>query len=101
MYYVYFLLLNNQNIYTGYTSILNRRIAEHNAGKVVSTKHLRPVIFLGYEAYLLKTDAMRRERFLKTTEGKRLFRLQYKDVLKKIIGEKKGSSCHSTGRPIV
>jgi putative endonuclease len=60
---------------------LKRRINEHKNGKVKSTKYLRPFKFIGYEAYLLKSDARRRERFLKTTEGKRLFRQQYRDML--------------------
>jgi hypothetical protein len=33
------------------------------------------------EAYLLESDARRRERFLKSTEGKRLLRQQIRDVL--------------------
>jgi len=93
MYYVYFLLLKNENIYTGMTDDLCRRISEHQKGKVKSTMNLRPLKFIGYEAYLLKSDALRREKFLKTTEGKRLFKQQYRDILR-------GSPRHSTGRPI-
>ena len=82
MYYVYFIHLKNGDIYTGYTQDLRRRINEHKEQKVTSTKHMHPIRFIGYEAYLLKSDAMRREKFLKTTEGKRLFHQQYRDVLK-------------------
>ena len=81
MYYVYFLYLNNGYIYTGSTNDLKRRFAEHKLGKVISTKHKRPLSLVAYEAYLLKSDAIRREKFLKTTEGKRLLKLQIKDVL--------------------
>jgi hypothetical protein len=35
------------------------------------------------EAYALGTDARRRERFLKTTEGKRLLRQKLRDILGK------------------
>ena len=83
MYYVYFLLLKNQRVYTGSTNDLKRRMSEHNRGKVAYTKNLRPLKLIGYESYLLKTDAIRREKFLKTTEGKRLFRQQYRDILEK------------------
>jgi putative endonuclease len=83
MYYVYFLFLNNGNIYTGSTNDLKRRIAEHKLGKVISTKHKRPLNIIAYEAYLLKSDATRREKFLKTTERKRLLKLQLKDCLEK------------------
>jgi putative endonuclease len=93
MYYVYFLRLNNEDIYTGYTENLKRRIEEHKLGKVKSTRHRKPIILIGYEAYRLKNDAARRERFLKTTEGRRLFRQQYRDILR-------GSPGHSTGRGV-
>ena len=81
MNYVYFLKLNNGDLYKGLTADLKRRIEEHNSGKVESTKNFRPVTLIGYEAYLLKTDAARREKFLKTTEGRRLLKQQYRDIL--------------------
>ena len=84
MFYVYFLKLLNGNIYKGITVDLKRRISEHNYGKVSSTKNYRPVKLLGYEAYLFKSDAERREKFLKTTEGRRLFKKQYKNILENI-----------------
>ena len=90
MYYVYFLFLNDQKIYKGFTADLKRRISEHRAGKVTSTKNKKPIL-VHYEAYLLKTDAERRERFLKTTEGRRLLKQQLKDLLNEL-----GSSGHAT-----
>ncbi|MEW5805178.1 MAG: GIY-YIG nuclease family protein [Patescibacteria group bacterium] len=82
--YVYFLLLKNNQVYTGLTKRLRERIEEHKRGKVKSTKHRRPISFIGYEAYQNENDARRRERFLKTTEGKRLFNKQYREALKKL-----------------
>lgn len=84
MYYLYLLFLNNNTIYTGTTDNLKRRIKEHNTGKVKSTKYKQPLKLIHYEAYLFKTDAQRRERFLKTTEGKRLLKQQLKDLLNKL-----------------
>jgi len=81
-YYVYILQLKNGDLYKGSTDDLQRRIAEHQNGKVKSTKHYRPVTLIGYEAYCWKSDAIRRERFLKTTEGTRLLKQQYRDILK-------------------
>lgn len=86
MYYVYLLLLINKKIYTGSANDLKTRIKEHNLGKVKSTKNFRPIRLILYEAYILKSDAQRRERFLKTTEGKRLLRMQIRDYLVKIQG---------------
>lgn len=78
--------MNNDQIYTGSTSDLRRRISEHIKGKVQTTSKYLPVILVGYEAYQEKSDAQRRELFMKTTEGKRLFRQQYRDAIH-IVGQ--------------
>jgi len=84
MFYVYILLLNNNQLYIGYTHDLKRRILEHKSGNCDFTKQRLPLKLIHYEAYLKKTDAERRERFLKTTEGKRLLKQQIKDELENI-----------------
>ena len=84
MHYLYILYLKNGMLYKGITSDLKRRIREHKSGKVKSTKFKRPLKLIYYESYLTKSDAERRERFLKTTEGKRLLRLQLRDVLRQL-----------------
>jgi putative endonuclease len=81
MYYVYFLMMHNRQIYTGSTKNLTNRMKEHERGGVTTTSKYLPVILIGYEAYSLKSDAQRREKFMKTTEGKRLFRQQYRDIV--------------------
>ena len=86
MYYVYFLFLNNKDIYKGSSSNLKIRFKEHQLGKVESTRNYRPVKLIGYEGYVLQSDAQRRERFLKTTEGRRLLNQQYRDIIKKLSG---------------
>ncbi|MCX6743589.1 MAG: GIY-YIG nuclease family protein [Candidatus Parcubacteria bacterium] len=92
MFYVYFILLDNNNIYKGYCNNLKRRWKEHLNKKVESTKRYNDLKLIGYEAYLLKSDAMRREKFLKTTEGRRLLNRQYRDVIAKFKdkGDKNG-----------
>ena len=82
MFYVYFLLLKNGEIYKGMVADLKRRVSEHKLGKVISTKIKRPVKLIYYEAYLLKEDAMRREKYLKTTYGKRDLKRQLSSLLK-------------------
>ncbi len=96
MYYVYILRLGNGQLYTGYTEDLMRRMAEHHAGKVKSTQHRQPVRLIHYEAYALGSDARRREKFLKTTEGKRLLKQQIRDIL----NDSNGSPRQPTGRPV-
>ena len=95
MHYVYFLRLFNGDIYTGSAEDLKRRVIEHKNGRVKSTKKHLPCVLIGYEAYLDKKDALRRERYLKTTEGKRFFNQQFKEILKRM-----GSSRHPTGRHV-
>ncbi|MDD5043521.1 MAG: GIY-YIG nuclease family protein [Patescibacteria group bacterium] len=83
MFYVYLLLLINGDIYKGFSGDLKRRLEEHDRGKVGATRNFRPAKLIGYEAYLLKSDAVRREAFLKTTEGRRLLKQQYRDIIDK------------------
>ena len=87
MYYVYFLFLSNKDIYKGSCGDVKVRFSEHEQGKVESTKNYRPLRLIGFEAYELKSDALRREKFLKTTEGRRLLKQQYKDIIDKFTQE--------------
>ena len=80
-YYVYILKLGNGQLYTGYSSDVRRRLTEHTSGKVRFTSKRQPVELIHYEAYRLESDARRRERYLKTTEGKRFLRQQIRDLL--------------------
>lgn len=81
MFYVYILLEKNGQFYTGFSTDLRLRIKEHNSGKVESTKDRRPLKLIHYEAYFLESDARRREKYLKTTEGKRFLKQQIRDLL--------------------
>ena len=81
MFYVYILLVSNKQLYAGFTTDLGRRLAEHETGSVEFTRNRRPVELIHHEAYVLESDARRREKFLKTTEGKRLLRQQLRDSL--------------------
>jgi putative endonuclease len=87
MYYVYFLFLSNKDIYKGSCGNVEKRLNEHELGKVESTKNYRPLKLIGFEGYELKSDAQRREKFLKTTEGRRLLKQQYKDIIQKLDTE--------------
>lgn len=71
-YYVYVLQsLIDKNFYTGYTSDLKRRLEEHNSGISKSTKYRKPLILIYFEGCNNIKDAMKREKYLKTTYGKR------------------------------
>jgi putative endonuclease len=65
-YYVYVLnSLRNSDLYIGCASNLEKRVNEHNRGKVYSTKNMLPVELIYYEAYRLKEQAYKREKSLK------------------------------------
>ncbi|PIV83984.1 MAG: excinuclease ABC subunit C [Candidatus Moranbacteria bacterium CG17_big_fil_post_rev_8_21_14_2_50_44_12] len=81
MHYVYILLLNNGQLYTGSSDNLKQRISDHKCGKVKFTSKRLPVKLIHYEAYSIKGDATRREKYLKTTEGKRFLKQQIKELL--------------------
>ena len=83
MYYVYVLKSQSDGkLYTGYTTHLENRIREHNAGEVDSTKGRRPLDLVFFEGYKGMEDAKRRERCFKTTRGKSSLRMMLQDSLK-------------------
>lgn len=66
MFYFYALQsLRDNNLYFGYSSNLQKRFQEHNAGRVASTKNRRPLELVYYEAYRSESDARERERQIK------------------------------------
>ena len=70
-YYVYVLLSEKDNLmYTGYTSNLKNRLSMHNEGKVPSTMHRRPLKLIYFEGCIDQQDATRREKYLKSGNGK-------------------------------
>ena len=70
MWYVYFLELDNKDIYVGSTDDLRRRFASHQMGHVPSTVAHRPVILKSYVAVQDGSHARRLERYFKSGSGK-------------------------------
>ena len=82
MFYVYVLKsTKDKQFYVGYTNDLEQRILAHEAGKVYSTRRRRPIELIYYEACRQNRDALRREKYLKTTYGKRYIRNRLKGDL--------------------
>lgn len=66
MHYVYILKsIKDNNLYTGSTGNLKKRLAQHNGGQVFSTKSRRPFEIVYCEIYKSEKDARRREHNLK------------------------------------
>ncbi len=71
-FYTYVLLsLKDNKFYIGSTNNLRKRVEEHNAGKVMSTKTRKPLKLIYYEACLNEKDARIREKYFKNTIGRR------------------------------
>jgi putative endonuclease len=84
MFYTYVLQsLKNNELYTGYTADLKKRLQEHNQGKNLSTKRYMPWKIIYYEACIDEGDAKRREGYLKKTQGIRLLRRRLKEYFYK------------------
>jgi putative endonuclease len=82
LYYVYILKSEiDSNMYIGYTKDLKIRIQQHNTGLVTSTKNRRPLNLIYYEACLNQQDATHREKYLKTSWGKRYVKNRLKNYL--------------------
>ena len=70
--YVYVLQSGKDGLlYTGCTEDLRMRLRQHNDGCVSSTKDRRPLELVYYEYCINPNDAYKREKYLKTTYGKR------------------------------
>lgn len=71
-YWVYVLeSIKDKKRYVGFTTNLSKRIKEHNSGRNFSTSWRRPLRLIYAELCLEKEDARRREKYLKTTGGRR------------------------------
>jgi putative endonuclease len=82
MFYVYVLKsCLDGNLYIGHTADLRKRFCEHNSGKVRSTRERVPFELVYYEASRNLLDAIRREKYLKTTYGHRYLRARLKHDL--------------------
>lgn len=82
MHYVYVLRSQKDGgFYTGSTGDLKKRLGEHNKGYEPGTRDRRPFELAYYEGCQSKYDALRREKYLKTTYGKRYIRSRLQDYL--------------------
>ena len=80
MFYVYVLRsLRDDGLYIGCSSDLKTRVSEHSSGRVESTKNRLPVELIYYEACRHQKDAFRREKYLKTTYGRRYLKNRLKE----------------------
>lgn len=81
-YFVYVLQSEKDNqFYVGYTKDLKERLKLHNDGLVQSTKNRKPLNLIYYEYCLNQQDTTHREKYLKTSWGKRYLKTRLKNYL--------------------
>ena len=85
-YCVYILLsLKDNQLYIGLTTNLKQRLTNHFHGNSKSTSSRRPFKLIYCEYFLSKHDAYRREKYLKTTFGKKMIKFLLKDTLREYL----------------
>jgi putative endonuclease len=68
--YVYLLISKEGYHYTGHTPDLDRRLMQHNTGCCHSTKRGSHWRIIHQEEFPTRSDAMKREKWLKTLDGR-------------------------------
>ncbi|PIY97078.1 MAG: endonuclease [Candidatus Kerfeldbacteria bacterium CG_4_10_14_0_8_um_filter_42_10] len=72
MYFIYVIIsINYSNRYVGTTDNVEKRVMEHNAGKCRYTKGRMPWKLIYTETYNTRAEAMKREKFLKSGQGRK------------------------------
>ena len=85
---VYVLLSEKDNkTYVGLTTDLKQRLTDHFQGKSFATASRRPFKLIFCEYFLSKHDAYRREKYFKTTIGKKMLKFILKDSLIEVFGK--------------
>jgi len=69
-YWVYVLELMDGRRYTGHTNNLERRRQEHQTGRSPFTRKTQMKRLLYFEQYDTRSEAMKREKFLKSGNGR-------------------------------
>ena len=65
--------MKDETFYIGYTGNLKERVDQHNKGESNYTKLKLPWQLVYFEGYETKTDALKREKFLKAQKNKSFY----------------------------
>ncbi len=81
-YYVYVLRSEKDGkFYVGYTNNVRKRLELHNSGQVESTKRRVPLELIYREGCINQQDATKREKYLKSSWGKRYIKNRLEQYL--------------------
>jgi len=87
MYYVYILYSEKFNrYYVGQTDNVKLRLIRHNNSEVKSTKHYIPWKLFYTEAYASRSEALRREHFLKRQRNKEFYKKLAQSAESRLLG---------------
>ncbi|TSD00027.1 MAG: putative endonuclease containing a URI domain [Candidatus Peregrinibacteria bacterium Greene1014_49] len=81
MYTVYVIQNSDGILYKGYTSNLQKRILEHNSVRGKWTSARAPWNVVYKEEFASKSDALKREKFLKSGKGREFLKRVSKKIL--------------------
>jgi putative endonuclease len=71
-------------LYIGFSTNIEARVKKHNSGGNISTANRSPLELIFCEYYLYKEDALLREKYFKTTMGKKAIKLMLNTTLEKM-----------------
>jgi len=77
--YVLFSLKDNKT-YTGSTNDLQRRLSEHQLGKVKATKNRLPIKLIHFEKFETLKEARSREHYYKSCAGRKKLKLILENI---------------------
>ena len=75
--------LTDDGFYIGYSANLRKRFEQHSQGNSFATSYRGSWKLIYYEAYLEQSDALGREKYLKSGAGRRFLQSQLRNYLKK------------------
>ncbi|MGB2762697.1 MAG: GIY-YIG nuclease family protein [Minisyncoccales bacterium] len=92
MYYLYILQSKKDlRSYTGYTKNLKQRLEKHNNGKVIATRHRKPLKIIYLEKCINKEEAKKREKYWKSGAGRKNLQRIYRGVPASFFKTRRGS----------
>jgi putative endonuclease len=84
-YSVYVLFSDKDHfLYIGFSENPLKRLEAHNSGKNPSTKYRTPLRIIYCEQYLFKMDALNREKYFKTSMGKKALKLMLRNTFEEL-----------------
>ena len=90
-FFIYILLCSDGSFYKGQTNNLERRIIEHNEGKVNWTSKKLPIEILHWEEFKTREEAVKREKYLKSGRGRDWIKNEYKNKTLKTMVRQAGA----------